>query len=67
MTDTDWDEVRRGFDALEGDGAWAVVPRDVVEVVGPDAGRYLQGQLSQEVVALPAGVSTWSSGAFASP
>ena len=32
-------------------------PRDVVVVAGPDAGTYLQGQLSQDVEALPVGGS----------
>ena len=32
-------------------------PRDVVVVAGPDAGSYLQGQLSQDVEALPVGGS----------
>lgn len=34
--------------------------RDVVRVAGPEAGRYLQGQLSQDVSSLPEGGSTWS-------
>lgn len=38
----------------------ARVPRDVVRVVGPEATGYLQGQLSQDVEALPAGASAWS-------
>jgi len=38
--------------------AWKVtVPRDVLRVHGPDAVTFLQGQLSQDVVALPAGFS----------
>ena len=48
------------YDRFEAEGGVAVVERDVVTVTGPDAGRYLQGQLSQEVVALPGGASTWS-------
>ena len=32
-------------------------PRDVVVVAGPDSGAYLQGQLSQDVEALPVGGS----------
>jgi len=35
----------------------AVVPRAFVRVAGPDAETYLQGQLSQDVVASPAGLS----------
>jgi folate-binding protein YgfZ len=34
--------------------------RDVVRVAGPDAVRYLQGQLSQDVVALAPGEWAWS-------
>ena len=41
------------YDRFEREGGVAIVARDVVEVTGPEAGRYLQGQLSQEVVALP--------------
>jgi tRNA-modifying protein YgfZ len=48
------------YDRFEGEGGAALIERDVVTVTGPDAGRYLQGQLSQEVVALPDGGSTWS-------
>jgi folate-binding protein YgfZ len=48
------------WETFEREGGTAVVERDVVTVIGPDAGRYLQGQLSQEVVALPDGASTWS-------
>jgi folate-binding protein YgfZ len=34
--------------------------RDVVAATGPDASTFLQGQLSQDLLALPAGGSTWS-------
>ncbi len=40
----------------EGAGAF-VTPRDVLAVHGPDAESYLQGQLSQDVVALAVGAS----------
>lgn len=36
------------------------VARDVVRVTGPDAVSFLQGQLSQDVAAIPAGSSAWS-------
>jgi tRNA-modifying protein YgfZ len=36
------------------------VPRDVVEVRGPDATTYLQGQLSQDVERLDIGATAWS-------
>jgi len=46
---------------MTGRGAfWAVVDRDVVRVAGPDAVSYLQGQASQDLVALGVGESTWS-------
>jgi len=53
------DEIRDGFDALNGTGAGAIVGREVISVQGPDAGRYLQGQLSQDVMAM-SGPSAWS-------
>lgn len=53
------DEVFRGYGSLCGDGGSVVVERDVIAVRGPDAARYLQGQLSQEVVAME-GDSAWS-------
>lgn len=39
-------------------GAW--FERDVVRATGPDAARFLQGQVSQEVEGLAAGESRWS-------
>ena len=36
------------------------LPRDFVRVHGPDAVDFLQGQLSQDVAALPVGGSAWS-------
>jgi folate-binding protein YgfZ len=47
------------YDRFEREGGWCAIERDVVSVEGPDAGRYLQGQLSQDVVAMP-GHSAWS-------
>ncbi len=38
----------------------AIRRRDVVDVSGPDAGKYLQGQLSQDVLGLAVGDSAWS-------
>jgi tRNA-modifying protein YgfZ len=54
------DDLPAEYDRFEREGGMAVLERDLVTVTGPDAGRYLQGQLSQEVVALPDGGSTWS-------
>lgn len=36
------------------------VERDVLNVSGPDAGTYLQGQLSQDVTGLSVGETTWT-------
>jgi folate-binding protein YgfZ len=36
------------------------LPRQVVRAVGPEAGTFLQGQLSQDVLALADGGSAWS-------
>jgi folate-binding protein YgfZ len=39
---------------------WTEYPRDVVQMVGPDAASYLQSQLSQDLRPLQVGQSTWS-------
>jgi folate-binding protein YgfZ len=52
--------VAAGAALLEGRGGAAVVVREVVSVDGPDAGTYLQGQLSQDLTGLVPGSSTWS-------
>jgi folate-binding protein YgfZ len=39
---------------------WCDVRRDVVQVSGPDAVAYLQGQCSQDVAALASGASAWT-------
>lgn len=39
---------------------WAAVPRDAVQVSGPDALSYLQGQVSQELRPLTVGASRWT-------
>ncbi|GAC1518132.1 MAG: folate-binding protein YgfZ [Acidimicrobiales bacterium] len=49
-----------GYEHLVGDAAWVALPRDVVQVSGPDAVSYLQGQLSQDVDGLAEGSSAWS-------
>ncbi|HEY6533583.1 MAG TPA: hypothetical protein VIY72_14845 [Acidimicrobiales bacterium] len=58
MSDTAVDLLAE-YDHLEREGGWSTIDRDVIDVVGPDAGRYLQGQLSQDVVAMAAS-SAWS-------
>ena len=39
---------------------WCEVPRDVVEVAGPDAATYLQSQLSNDLRDLEVGASRWA-------
>jgi folate-binding protein YgfZ len=39
---------------------WCFAERDVLRVDGPDATSFLQGQLSQDVAALPEGHCAWS-------
>jgi folate-binding protein YgfZ len=39
---------------------WFAWPREVVEVRGPDAVTFLQGQLSQDVARLAVGASAWT-------
>ena len=39
---------------------WAPPGRDRFSVAGPDAATYLQGQLSQDVLSLTEGASTWT-------
>jgi folate-binding protein YgfZ len=51
---------RDGYDALTRGLAAFEFPRDVVRVSGPDAERYLQGQLSQDVAALAPGAWAWA-------
>lgn len=51
--------VLAGCDLLDGTGGVATFRRDVVAVDGPDSGVFLQGQLSQDVIAVT-GPSVWS-------
>jgi len=53
-------DVGAGYAALTGASGWLRLDRDVVRVAGPDAATYLQGQISQDVVALPTGQSAWT-------
>ena len=59
VTSTSAEQLVADYHALVGAGGAAVITRDVVAVTGPDAARYLQGQLSQDVVAM-VGDSAWS-------
>ena len=49
-----------GYEAMRWGAAALELARDVVRVAGPDAERYLQGQLSQDVVAIAEGQWAWS-------
>src|SRR5205823_10735723 len=48
------------YAALRHDVGAVWVDRDIVQVSGPDAVGWLQGQLSQDVEALPDGGVAWS-------
>ncbi|MFN2607813.1 MAG: folate-binding protein YgfZ [Acidimicrobiales bacterium] len=53
-------DVVAGYEALHTSAAAVDLPRDAVAATGPDAERFLQGQLSQDVAAIPAGGSAWA-------
>jgi tRNA-modifying protein YgfZ len=59
VNDSSAEKISRDYQLLCGSGADGIVQRDVVAVSGPDSARYLQGQLSQDVVAM-AGDTAWS-------
>ena len=48
------------YEALRSGAGALVLERDFLEVAGPDAVGYLQGQLSQDVAGLAPGASVWS-------
>ncbi|MGC8514079.1 MAG: YgfZ/GcvT domain-containing protein [Acidimicrobiales bacterium] len=51
----------RSQKSLLGEGRyWGLSKRDVVMVAGPQAGSFLQGQLTQDVVSLAVGSHRWS-------
>jgi len=47
------DGVGAGYEAMLAGCVRVELPRDVLEVSGPDAGSFLQGQCSQDVLAIP--------------
>ena len=59
MNPDDLERNRSGYESLCGGGGAVVVPREVVTVEGPDAARYLQGQLSQDIERMDT-PSSWS-------
>ena len=48
------------YRAFRADAGAVWLPRDFVQVAGPEAEAYLQGQLSQDVAAIASGASAWS-------
>ncbi len=56
------DRLSDDYAALRQSAGVVELPRDFVRVAGPDAAKFLQGQLSQDVLALGAGTGTsaWS-------
>ncbi len=50
----------QGYEVLRSSVGAAVLERDVLRAVGPDAIAFLQGQLSQDVAGLSIGDSAWS-------
>ena len=48
------------YRALRAEAGAVWLPRDFVQVAGPEAEAYLQGQLSQDVAAIASGASAWS-------
>ncbi len=52
MNDSSVEKISRDYELLCGPGGEGIVERDVIAVTGPDSARYLQGQLSQDVVAM---------------
>jgi folate-binding protein YgfZ len=53
-------ELASGYEAVRCGLAAVAVGRDTLRVAGPDAERYLQGQLSQDIARLPPGGWAWS-------
>ena len=53
-------EINKVFDTYENETCALKLERDVILVDGPDAGKYLQGQLTQDVLAMKEGESVWS-------
>tara|TARA_Y100000768_G_scaffold50246_1_gene32764 strand:+ start:1495 stop:2385 length:891 start_codon:yes stop_codon:yes gene_type:complete len=53
-------EINKVFAAYENETFALKLERDVILVDGPDAGKYLQGQLTQDVLAMEEGESVWS-------
>lgn len=59
MTSESIESIAAGYELLQAGGGAVVVRRDVITVTGADASRYLQGQLSQDIVAMSTS-SAWS-------
>ena len=53
-------EINKVLDAYKNETFALKLERDVILVDGPDAGKYLQGQLTQDVLEMKEGESVWS-------
>ena len=53
-------EINKVFEAYKKETYALSLQRDVICIDGPDAGKYLQGQLSQDVLGMEEGESLWS-------
>ena len=53
-------EIAADYRALRADVGAVWLARDFVQIAGPEAEAYLQGQLSQDVAAIAPGASAWS-------
>ena len=53
-------KIKKICSAYENETCVLKLQRDVIRVAGPDAGKYLQGQLTQDVLAMAEGESAWS-------
>lgn len=53
-------KIKKVCAAYENETCVLKLQRDVIRVVGTDAGKYLQGQLTQDVLAMAEGESAWS-------
>ncbi|MHB8464230.1 MAG: CAF17-like 4Fe-4S cluster assembly/insertion protein YgfZ [Acidimicrobiales bacterium] len=57
---TSRDDFVAGYQALVDTAAAVTLDRDVIRAEGPEAGSYLQGQMSQDILAIDQGASAWS-------
>ena len=53
-------KIKKICSAYENETCVLKLQRDVIRIAGPDAGKYLQGQLTQDVLGMKEGESVWS-------